>query len=596
MVVASLAAPAFADDVLSPGTPELDRPTLTALGVRLPFAGDGNGNAAVSVRYRDAGEETWRDALPLYRVRPGVVHGWNVVPNFSGSIFDLRPATTYEIELHAVDPDGPVDQVFVVSAATRAIPADPAAPNPLAVSDTAGFAAVSGKLKAGDVVTLADGIYAGPFTIRGEGTAENPIVVRGASQEGVIVDGGGGTGNALEVYGGFIHIERLTIRNKDRAMRFQTQGAEGNVVRRVRITGVRLGIGSKEDQKDFYIADNIVEGRLAWPFVYTDNKGANANDDGIRVQGNGHVVAHNLIRGFGDAMKVEQDGSRAVDFYGNEVLSAYDNGVELDGAEGNARCLRNRFTNTYATLSVQPVFGGPAYLIRNVVVNVAHEQMKFHALGTVPPQEPSGVFAWHNTFVSPGVPLLLYTSDWSHHFALQNNLFVGPAALPTGRVIDWTGPVDDGVFDYNGYFPDGMFVVNLAGQGGYQRFQNFADMQASGMEAHGVLLAQPVFASGLTPPASYQETLAPQDAALAPDSNAIDRGLVLPNVNDWFTGAAPDLGALEAGCAPPVYGPRPEGVDESNQPSGCAAPGEAPPDSEPGAIASRRAPVPLKRP
>src|SRR6185369_7838471 len=110
------------------------------------------------------------------------------------------------------------------------------------------------------------------------------------------------------------------------------------------------------------------------------------------------------------------------DFYGNEVVSAYDNGIELDEGEGNLRALRNRFTNTYATISFQPVFGGPAYAIRNVVVNVAHEQMKFHGIGSA--TGPSGVLVYNNTFVSPDMALLLETNVASHHFALENNLFV----------------------------------------------------------------------------------------------------------------------------------------------------------------------------
>ncbi|MCC7174082.1 MAG: hypothetical protein IT159_02715 [Bryobacterales bacterium] len=36
---------------------------------------------------------------------------------------------------------------------------------------------------------------------------------------------------------------------------------------------------------------------------------------------------------------------------------------------------------------------------------------------------------------------------------------------------------------------------------------------------------------------------------------AIDAGVVLPGVNDGFTGAAPDLGALELGAPEPHYGP-----------------------------------------
>src|SRR5689334_16955261 len=41
-----------ADNVLHPGIPVLDRPTLTALGVQLPITGDDNYNAVISLRYR----------------------------------------------------------------------------------------------------------------------------------------------------------------------------------------------------------------------------------------------------------------------------------------------------------------------------------------------------------------------------------------------------------------------------------------------------------------------------------------------------------------------------------------------------------------
>ena len=47
------------------------------------------------------------------------------------------------------------------------------------------------------------------------------------------------------------------------------------------------------------------------------------------------------------------------------------------------------------------------------------------------------------------------------------------------------------------------------------------------------------------------------DFRLKPGSAAVDRGMVLPNVTDGFSGQAPDLGALEVGQAPPHYGPRP---------------------------------------
>jgi MYXO-CTERM domain-containing protein len=571
---------AAAADNLVLGTAKLDPPTIVALGVVLPITGDDNHNAKVTMRFRAMGQMTWRDAQPLYRVRPETVPaGWTPQPQFAGSIFDLAPDTAYEIELHATDPDGALDQTIPLMGRTRAIPKDPKTPNPVAVTNAQTLNAALNAAKAGDVITLAPGTYSGQFSFNASGTADNPIVIRGQDQATVILDGGGCNGcNIVEAYGSFIHVEKLTIRNGSRAMRFQGMGAQGNVVRRVHIQNVILAIGSNPDQRDFYIADNLIEGRLAWPAVYADDGGAHANDDGIHVEGFGHVIAHNTLKGFGDAMKTEQVGARAIDFYGNEILTAYDNGVELDTAEGNVRLFRNRFTNTYATISVQPIYGGPAYILRNIVVNVANEQMKFHGLGNN--DGPSGVLVWHNTFVSPNLALGDYTTAACHHFALENNLFVGPA-MPAGKVVEWDAPIDDGLFDFNGYFPDGKYTWNKL-VGGYQNYMSFAAAQAGGWETNGRILTMPIFANGLTPPATYKTEIMPADVTLAPSSNAIDKGATFANVDDGFMGSAPDLGAYEVGCPQPIYGPRPDNVDESNEPTGCGGPMNPGGDAGPG--------------
>ena len=46
------------------------------------------------------------------------------------------------------------------------------------------------------------------------------------------------------------------------------------------------------------------------------------------------------------------------------------------------------------------------------------------------------------------------------------------------------------------------------------------------------------------------------DFRLKPRSAAIDKGVVLPTINDDFTGRAPDLGAYELDRPLPHYGPR----------------------------------------
>jgi hypothetical protein len=559
----------FADNVLHPATPVLDRPTLTTLGVQLPLSGDDNFDSVVSVRYRVAGTNAWSTGLPLFRVHPETVANYTVAPQFGGSIFDLRPATTYEIELHAVDPDG-TDQTFSLLGTTRSIPGDPISPSVKNVSSSATLQSALDSATAGDVITLANGVYPGTFGLYTGGTAANPIVIRGASEDGVIIDGGNCTGcNVFEVYGaGYVHIENLTIANAERAIRFQSTGAVGNVIRRVHVKNTTLGFGGKGVQYDFYIADNILEGQLVWPQIYSDDNGNFSDQDGISVSGFGHVVAHNQISGYGDAMKTIFSGARANDFYGNEILFTYDNGIELDESEGNTRAFRNRFTNTFSPLSVQPIHGGPAYLFRNVVVNIADEPLKFHSNAG---QEPSGVLVYHNTFVSqPGTDLKMETIITSHYFAIENNLFIAPAS--SGPIaVDWLGINDHGLFDYNGYFPDGTFRFHNPAPGGYLDAQNFSLLQGSGYETHGMVASGSLFANGLTGPYSYTLQMAPPDVTIAAGSIVQDKGLILPNINDNYTGSGPDLGALESGCPKATYGPRPQGTDESNEVVGCGA-------------------------
>ncbi len=567
IVVLSFARMALAQTNLTIVDQKLDRPTVISLGVQVLVSGDANRNATVSVRYRSEGSSAWLDGLPLFHVRPSVVVGATVPEQFAGSLFELLPATTYEIELHAQDPDG-LDQTLTLSGTTRAVPGDPALPNAVSVNDAASLSSALNAAQAGDVITLSNGTYSGQFSIQASGTAQNPVVIRGASADGAIIDGGACTGcNALEVYGSFVHVESLTIQNAERGMRFQGSGAEGNAVRRVMIKNVRLGIGSKDGQKDFYICDNVLEGRLSWPSVYGDDAGAHANDDGINLTGDGHVICHNSLKGFGDSIKNEAVTFRSFDVYGNDSLSAYDNAVELDGNEGNARCFRNRLTNSWSPLSFQPIFGGPAYAFRNVVVNVVDEQQKLHSLGGN--QETVGAFLANNTFVSAEHAINLQAAATAHDFTLVNNIYFGPDTPLAGKTVDWSVPIDNGTLDPNGYYPDGMFDF-----GGANKWANFSAMQSAGVfEANGVLLTQLTFATGLAAPTTYSGLVAPPDVALASGSLAIDRGQILLGITDGFMGSAPDLGALESGCATPIYGPRPDGVDETNEPRGCTSSG-----------------------
>ena len=97
-----------------------------------------------------------------------------------------------------------------------------------------------------------------------------------------------------------------------------------------------------------------------------------------------------------------------------------------------------------------------------------------------------------------------------------------------------------------------------------QRFKTLAELAAAtGQETHGIEVDYDIF-EGLqapNPPPNAGNYGKPYEAAdlnfkLKAGSKAVDAGMKIPNVNDGFTGRAPDLGAYEVGQPLPVYGPR----------------------------------------
>jgi hypothetical protein len=311
----------------------------------------------------------------------------------------------------------------------------------------------------------------------------------------------------------------------------QGEGTEGLAVQRVRILDTTLGIGVRARTLDSYICDNVLRGRLRWPRNYADDGGAHSSDEGIVVWGAGHVVCHNDVAGYGDALNTGE-GDRADDFYGNEVRSSYDNAIELDFARGNVRVWGNRFQNTYSPISTQPLDGGPAYIVRNVAINMVDEPLKFHANGEgADAREPSGMLVYNNTFVSPTAALLMQTPATAHFFDVRNNLFVGPRRSSFAPfTVVWSGRIDRGTFDENGYWPDGKF------QFGDANYDNFAALQAAGIERNGSVPSDWPFPR-IKPLRTWRTTLRPADARPGP-------------------GVRPNLGALEPGQPRPTYGPR----------------------------------------
>jgi hypothetical protein len=219
----------------------------------------------------------------------------------------------------------------------------------------------------------------------------------------------------------------------------------------------------------------------------------------------------------------------------------------MDYSERNTRCFYNHMTNTFMGISLQPVYGGPVFVFRNVMYNFRSEPFKLH-------NSPSGGLMFHNTCVMNGVPRGLYTREKVRHCVSRNNLFVGTTG---SYAMDYTAPMLECDFDYDG-FGGGPFTQFLRWNGTRYATLDDAKKQAPVLK-HAVLVdAATTFASGARPPLEpAKESPITIDLRLAPGSAAVDAGQVLPGINDGYKGRAPDLGAYELGEPLPHYGPRP---------------------------------------
>ena len=79
---------------------------------------------------------------------------------------------------------------------------------------------------------------------------------------------------------------------------------------------------------------------------------------------------------------------------------------------------------------------------------------------------------------------------------------------------------------------------------------------AAGTMVLAVLVVPTAFAANVAFPSAPMSQYTATDLRPKATGGAANVGVVIPNVNDGYSGTAPDAGAYEAGAALPVYGPR----------------------------------------
>ena len=546
---------------------------------------------------------------PLYKIPEG----------FAGSIMDLTPATTYEVRLELRDPDGVEGEtVKELKLTTRAEP-KPAVDGEIRHVYPPGWKgdkeepayksimhAVNGfhpwcdcyqtvhpnRARPGTIVKVHAGTYKSDFTnyrdklclwlhgtrtLVADGEPDKPIAIVAAGDGDVIIDCAGADVGFNIMAADYLYFEGLTIRDTRIAFHggFQgVMGCKGLTLKHCRLEQVQYGVLAQDGRStDFYIADNVILGRNPADRFNPESGGAWGRTKAgyaVNLAGQGHVVCYNRCENFWDVLNVFTNcladpalgqQARSIDFYNNDLFNVTDNFIETDGGYANIRVLRNRcFNGMAAPLSVQPVYAGPVYWIRNVLYNAHKGARAFKLEAGI----NDNVICYHNTLTNH------WTNAGGLHFGdVRNNLFMGPADYVTERdrqrgrsVLDIAFQDPSGILDHNahrvGLPVEKPFVLNG------KAFESLAALAAAtGREQHGleILDYDEVFVATEEPehaPNNEGRLYRPTevDLRLKADATVVDAACRLPGINDDFTGKAPDIGAFEFGSPIPHYGPR----------------------------------------
>ena len=512
-------AQSVAQDSTAAGAIITPYPTLVNLAVEWQIQGDDNLNGIVNVKFREKNKTKWELGMPLRRVPAGANIGFKWGNKHSGSIFNLKPGTQYQIQLSLVDPDGGSVEKLV-EAQTRPVPR---------VGNNA------------TIIEIKPGSYDTLHTI--SGTADKPMVYRCTKGEAIF--------RFIDVQNKeWVFIEGLNVKNlATEGIGICLNGAENCVVTYCTINAVFGIVAYLPGATNCLFSDNTITGISVWTNEAMGAHGKNIGE-GIEITGPGNVICYNRVQGFRDCISTMEDqhavNQVCIDIYNNDIYRGADDGIEADFCFSNCRIFQNRLTNCYVGLSSQPGLGGPTYFIRNAMYNMVHAAFKLKRFS-------QGDVVLHNTVIKVGAGL--GGNDTMDFAYFRNNLAIGG---PTGGVnwgdygagnpyaADIISPGTHSSFDYDAVGVYGTQYVALIGE------RPFTEVEKHGVEY--IKLEDTFINIAFPNPPIPEQAVA--DLRLKPGSKAQDAAMRIPNVNDDFTGKAPDCGAYETGRELPQYGPR----------------------------------------
>jgi hypothetical protein len=574
--------------------------------------------------YRQSGETNWRTGHPLVRIGDG---------RLMGSLFDLAPASTYEVKVF----DGTTELIGSATTQPDELPFTPAAilyvnddsPSGGDGSAAAPFRTIQegvNRAGPGTQVLVADGVYHEAITFPASGTVNQWIQVK-AQGSGAVLDGSQnltgqtwtphptkghvwfkkignaigylardqkrfykyddlsgllqslGHGNVSMNEGWYFESStlRLYVRSTDDPsnhswqvpylnhafdangrewlwiegleMRFYgtntggcgvcTLNASHIVIRRNKIHNMQLGIfinwnGSENQGNDARIEYNEIYDPLVNEFPWQAVKGSSMEGTAMVIRGHiGAIVRGNNIHNFFNGIYTGSSAADAlenpavafdVDVYDNHIHEIGDDALEPEGACVNHRFRDNLIDSSFVGVSLAPITQGPTWVLRSLITDYTSRSIKW-ALNS-----DGVVFLYHNTsWTSASNVNAMDLITPTHNSVIRNNIFQSTAyafaEVPTGSTAnDW---------NHNNWY------TTRATSGPHFKWESvdYATIAklctASGLECNGYE----------TPPGFAD--VASGNFTLLPASPNIDRGMLIPGINDDFSGNAPDVGAYE---------------------------------------------------
>jgi len=511
-------------------------PTFHCLGIYWSPE-DGEAGKKVLVKFRAAGEQAWRDGLPM-RYNP--VKTDECKGDYRGSIVNLKPGTAYEIALTLEGTDTRTS----LNAATWK--------EKFPVASTI-------KCQSGDKT----------LTVNKSGTPQGYILYDGA---GCTIDGANKWDLGISVDASHVILRGFTIRNvKQHGIRINT--GDHIVIEDCDISqwgsedepgsdfGAEMNACVYSKNKDVH-AVVIQRNKFHHPswdsnsWAEEHNKGRNnRHPDGPQTivfyesQGN-HVIRYNECWSdkdhyFNDIIGGAKNGGYRgfpgadSDIYGNYFANCWDDGIESEGGNQNVRIWNNYIEESMMMIGNAATSIGPLYIWRNVsgrsytppgsAYDLTHGY--FMKMGYADGEQwmTGHMYVFNNTILQPndeGANGLGGESKPIKHCVSRNNI-LHARPKDTHSISTDTKRSADNDYDY-----DLLSAKYSADQ-----------------EKHGIK-GTPRYVAG----AGFSTETKTANVQLAPDSPGLDKGEVIPNFCDVFNGPAPDMGAQEAGAPPMVFG------------------------------------------